>query len=183
MKEAHDLLSQQQAQVRGEDDEEPLHFEKGDLVLRENRWRRKGESFNLHTPFVGQFSVPEAFGNHTYKIDNQGQISVQNESRIKEFRPSTKKAGRAPVTQEAWRMPNMKGVVKRVPRSTSPQLPLQPVPLMVVPEPEIKLPPTQPAKLGTDASIPLGNKNSAATSAPAAAPQKSTRLTSAPARF
>lgn len=108
---------------------------------------------------------------------------MQNVSRLKKFRPSTEKAGRTPVTQEARRMPNMKRAVKRVPRSTSPRFPLQPAPSMVVLKPETELPPTQPVAPSKPAGVSLEDKNSAATLVPAAAPRRSTRSTGTPARF
>lgn len=69
MKKARDLINQQQAQVREEDDEELLRFENGYLVLLQNQRLRKGESYS--PSFVGPFSLLETFGNHTSKVDNQ----------------------------------------------------------------------------------------------------------------
>lgn len=107
MRAAHHLLQKQQNETVGGDRGEPLRFMKNDLVLLENRRRRKGESSRLHPPFMEPFIVKEAYNNHTYKIDKQGQTSVQNEGRLKLFRPSNGPKGQTPVTKAMVRQPNM----------------------------------------------------------------------------
>lgn len=169
MKAAHDFLNQQQAHVRGEVDEEPPHFGEGDLVLLENRRRRQGESSKLQPPFCGPYFVLEAFKNHTYKIKNQGQTSVQNKCQIKEYLAGIE-AGRALITQEARRMPNMKGAVKRVPRLNSQSLPVQPEPPMVVLGSEPEPPATCPVEVNPPGGVTSQDKDSTTDSVPAPAP-------------
>lgn len=111
---AYRFLRKQQNDTVGGNRDEPLRFMKGDLVLLENRSQRNRKNGKLHPPFVGSFTRKEVCDNHTYKIDNQGQSSVQNERRLKLFRPSEGPKGQAPVT-ETVRRPNIKRAVKRRP--------------------------------------------------------------------
>lgn len=103
MKTANDFSNKQQAQVRGVNGEEPLRFEKRDLVLLANRRRWQKEGSKRQPPFCDPYTILEAYNNYTYKITNQGQTSAQNKCRLKEYRVGTK-AGRAPITQEACRL-------------------------------------------------------------------------------
>ena len=101
LEEAHSLLREQQVQIRQEDDEEPPLFVVGDLVWLENRRRRKGENPKLQPKFVGPYEVLAAWGNHTYKVERQGQESVQHESRLKPYRACTEPLGQGcPTFQE-----------------------------------------------------------------------------------
>jgi len=113
LEEAHTMLQEQQLQIRQEGDEEPLLFALGDLVLMENKRRRKGENPKLQQKFVGPFEVVEAWDSHTYKLERQGQSSVQHESRLRPYRPCAEPAGRAPASLEPNRRPNIKGAVPR----------------------------------------------------------------------
>ena len=109
--------------IRQEDDEEPPLYAVGDLVWLQNRRRRKGENPKLQPKFVGPYEVLAAWGNHTYRIERQGQESVQHESRLKPYRACTEPVGQAPGTMEATRRPNMKGAVPRARRrATTPEL-------------------------------------------------------------
>ena len=118
----HELLRQQQAEVRQEDHEEPLLFTEGDLVWLLNKRRRKGENPKLQPKFVGPYRVIEARKNHTYSIERQGQCSVQNENRLKLYTACPEPAGQAPTTLEPRRRPNMKGATRhqqdKSPRAT-----------------------------------------------------------------
>jgi hypothetical protein len=110
---AHDVLSQQQLQIRQENQEEPLLFTEGDLVWLENRRRRKGENPKLQRKFVGPYRVIKAWENHTYTVERQGQQSTQNECRLKLYHACPEPIGQAPGTQEATRRPNMRGATRR----------------------------------------------------------------------
>ena len=94
--EAHDMLRHKQMDIRQEDSEEPPLFQSGDLVLLQNMRRRKGEAPKLQPKFVGPYEVVEAFKNHTYLLERLGQTTVQNECRLKLYRPCTERAGQAP---------------------------------------------------------------------------------------
>ena len=96
LEETHELLRQQQMDVRQEDSEEPPLFQSGDLVLMQNVRRRKGEAPKLQPKFVGPYEVVEAYRNHTYLLERLGQATVQNECRLKLYRPCIEKAGQAP---------------------------------------------------------------------------------------
>ena len=90
------MLRHQQIDIRQEDSEEPPLFQSGDLVLMQNIRRWKGEAPKLQPKFVGPYEVVEAFKNHTYLLERLGQTTVQNECRLKLYRPCTEKAGQAP---------------------------------------------------------------------------------------
>ena len=113
LEQAHEALRQLQIKTRQDDQEEPLLFAPGDMVWLHNRRRKKGDSHKLQPKFVGPYHVLEAYDNHTYKIERQGQSSVQNEVRLKLYHPCAAEPGRAPVNLEAKRRPNMKGVLRR----------------------------------------------------------------------
>ena len=93
--EAHEMLRHQQMDIRQEDSEEPSLFQSGDLVLMQNVRRRKGEAPKLQPKFVGPYEMVEAFQNHTYLLERLGQTTVQNECRLKLYRPCTERAGQA----------------------------------------------------------------------------------------
>ena len=118
---AHAALREQQRVVRHEDHEEPLLFSPGDMVWLENRRRRKGENPKLQAKFQGPYTVVKSWNNHTYQLERQGQTSIQNECRLKAFRPCPEEVGRAPVTIEPRRRPNMRGMAKRRERTPSPE--------------------------------------------------------------
>ena len=111
--EAHATLRQRQAVTRQADQEEPPLFVSGDLVWLQNKRRRKGENPKLMPKFVGPYQVLEAYPNHSYRIERQGQSSTQNEARLKLYHPCTSGPGQAPSTSEIVRRPNMKGAVNR----------------------------------------------------------------------
>ena len=69
----------------------------------------------------------EAYDNHTYKIDRQGQGSVQNEVGLKLYCSCAAEPGRAPVILEARRRPNMQGALRQRRReevAKEPEVPL-----------------------------------------------------------
>ena len=110
---AHELLRTQQRKIRTEDSEAPLLFKPGDRVWMLNKRRKKGVKPKLQIKFVGPYKVVQSYPNHSYRIELNGQESVQHESRLKIFRPCTERRGQAPVITEARRRPNMKGATRR----------------------------------------------------------------------
>jgi transposase InsO family protein len=129
----HELLREQQVQVRQADQEEPPLYVVGDLVLLENRRRRRGECPKLAPKFVGPYKVEEVFPNHTYRIERTGQRSVQNEKRLKLFHPCTEGAGQAPGQMEPTRRPNMRGRVTRRSQVSGPSEMEPPMPEPTIP--------------------------------------------------
>ena len=109
---AHNLLREQQRQVRTQDSEAPPLFKKGDLVWLVNKRRKKGQKPKLQPKFVGPYHVLSCYPNHTYYIERKGQGSVQHESRLKLHRPCSDRLGQAPVLIEPRRRANMKGATK-----------------------------------------------------------------------
>ena len=91
LEEAHTLLREQQMTVRREDDEEPLLFQSGDLVLAQNTRREKGENPKLQPNFVRPYEVVAAFGNHTCQLERLGQNTVKNECRLKLYQACAKR--------------------------------------------------------------------------------------------
>jgi hypothetical protein len=114
METAQALLRDQPQTVRDGDSEEPLMFKKGDWVLMINKRRRKGQNPKLQHKFVGPYVVVESYPSHTYKLERQNQVSIQNEGRLKMYRPCGTSAGQAPGLIEPTRRPNMKGIVGKV---------------------------------------------------------------------
>ena len=134
----HAALREQQRVIRQEDQKEPLLFSPGDMVWLENRRRRKGENPKLQAKFQGPYTVTRSWPNHTYQIERSGQTSIQNECRLKAYRPCPEEVGRAPVMLEPNRRPNMRGAIKRRERAPSPE------PWMLSPmHPPVLEPPTQ----------------------------------------
>ena len=117
----HDMLREQQREVRQEDQEEPPLFSPGDMVWLENRRRKKGENPKLQAKFLGPYTVTRAWPNHTYEVKCRGQVSIQNECRLKAYRPCPDEIGRAPVILEPNRRPNMRGATRQRERSPSPE--------------------------------------------------------------
>ena len=122
----------------------------GNLVWLENKRRRKGENPKLQPKFVGPYEVLAAWGSHTYRIERQGQQSVQHESRLKPYRACNEPSGRAPATLEAARRPNMKGAATRARKEpVLPEAEPEPLPVVVpparpeVPRPEVPVEPTE----------------------------------------
>ena len=113
LKEAHEILREQQMKIREEDLEEPPLFSEGDLVRLVNKRRRKGENPKLQPKYVGPYTILQSFANHTYRLERQGQASIQNECRLKPYFPCPVAVGQAPGSREAIRRPNMKGALTR----------------------------------------------------------------------
>ena len=111
------ILRDQQMETRGEDTAEPLLYKIGDLVLLENKRRKKGINPKLQAKFVGPYEVIRIYPNHTYDIERQGQWSRQNECRLKLYTPCTVPSGKAPATLEPSRRPHMKGARNRPSKS------------------------------------------------------------------
>ena len=94
-------------------------FSPGDMVWLENRCRRKCENPKLQAKFQDPYTVTRSWANHTYQIERSGQTSIQNECRLKAYRPCPEEVGRAPVTLEPNRRPNIRGAIKRRKRTPS----------------------------------------------------------------
>ena len=106
---AHRALKQLQLKIWQDDQEEPLLFAPRDMVWLQNKRRKKGDINKLQQKFVGLYHVIETYDNHTYKIEQQGPSSVQNEVRLKLYHSCAAEPGRAPpVSLEARRQPNMR---------------------------------------------------------------------------
>ena len=101
--------------AQGDADEPPL-FKVGNLVLLENRRRRKGDNPKLQSKFVGPYEVTQCYNNYTYEIERQGHVSVQNECRLKLYQPCSEESGQAPGSREPSRWPNMKGATRKDPQ-------------------------------------------------------------------
>jgi len=73
-----------------------------------HRWWR-GQVANLQPKLVGPYCVTEVMPNHTYKLEGSGQVSIQNEARLKPYWASSDAAGLALPLLEPTRRPNMRG--------------------------------------------------------------------------
>ena len=83
----------------------------------------------------------EAYDNHTYKIERQGQSSVKNEVRLKLYYPCAAEPGRAPVDLEVRQRPNMKGALRQKRREETTEEPKVPLDFPPVPGPEAETTP------------------------------------------
>jgi len=71
--------------------------------------RQRGQAAKLQPKFVCPYCVIEVIPNHTYKMERSGQVSVQNEARLKPYWASPDAAGQAPSLLEPTRRPPMRG--------------------------------------------------------------------------
>ena len=55
----------------------------------------------------------DVYSNHTYGIERSGQVSLQNECRLKLYKPCQEAVGQAPATMEPKRRHNMKGTTNK----------------------------------------------------------------------
>ena len=113
MKVAHEVLRDQQKEIRSTHKKEPLLFKAGHWVWLEHRRRKQGEKPKLLPKLVGPYQVLEIHKNHTYLIEISGQHPWQNKSRLKLYRKCEVQVGKAPLTLEPRSRPNMKGATKR----------------------------------------------------------------------
>jgi len=102
---AHDALREKQWAVRTEDSEEPPLYREGDWVWMISYRRRRGQSAKLQPKLVGPYCIVEVLANHTYRVERSGQISVQNEQRLKPYCGSPEASGQAPPLLEPARQP------------------------------------------------------------------------------
>jgi len=113
MQKAHDVLREKQWTMRTKDSEEPPLYRKGDWVWMVSYCRRRGISAKLQPKFVGPYCIIEVLANHTYRVERSGQISVQNEQRLKPYYGSPEAAGQAPPLLEPARQPISHGRINR----------------------------------------------------------------------
>jgi len=75
--------------------------------------RRRRQLAKLQPKFVGPYCVVEVLPNHTYCVEQSGQVSVQSEQRLKPYHASPDAVGQAPPLLEPSRQPNLRGRVSR----------------------------------------------------------------------
>jgi len=61
-----------------------------------HRWHC-GQAAKLQPKFVGSYVVVKVMPNHTYKIECSGQVSIQNEARLKPCWASPDAVGDGPL--------------------------------------------------------------------------------------
>jgi len=93
---AHEIPREKQWEVRKEESEEPPLYQVRDWVWMVNYRRRRGQAAKLQPKVVGRYAVVEVMPNHTYKLERSGQVSIQNEARLKPYWASPGAAGVAP---------------------------------------------------------------------------------------
>jgi len=103
MRTAHEVLREQQWQVKSDDSDDPSLYKVGDWVWMTSHRRRRGQASKLQLKFVGPYCVIEVMPNHTYKVERSGQASIQNEARLKPYWTSPDAAGQAPPLLEPAR--------------------------------------------------------------------------------
>jgi len=109
MRTAHEVLHEQQWQVRSGDSDDPPLYKVGDWVWMTSYRRRCGQAAKLQPKFVSPYCVIEAMSNHTYKVERSGQVSFKNEARLQPYWASPDAAGQAPPLLEPARRPPMRG--------------------------------------------------------------------------
>lgn len=65
---AFERLRDQQQNIRSHHTQEPLSYEKNNLVWLKSKKCRKEKTGKLQPKFVGPFEILEVFANHTYTI-------------------------------------------------------------------------------------------------------------------
>jgi len=61
-----------------------------------NYRRCRGQAAKLQPKFMGPYMVVEVILNHTYEIERSGQVSIQNEARLKPYWTSPDAVGESP---------------------------------------------------------------------------------------
>lgn len=87
--------------------EKKLHY----LLLEIECGWRTGDNPKLQQKYVGPYRIRECYPNHTYKIERQGQFSVQNECRLKLYHACDDEVSQAPATLEPRRRPTMRWAI------------------------------------------------------------------------
>jgi len=67
-------------------------------MVNYRRWLE--QTAKLQPKFVGPYLVVETMPNHTYKAERSGQVSIQNEARLKSYLASPDTIGEAPPLLE-----------------------------------------------------------------------------------
>ena len=126
LREAHDYLRKQELAVRLEDSEEPPLYIKGDLVWLVSK-RKYGSliSRKLQPEFIGPYKIIAVWPNHVYRVEKNGQSSVEHESRLKPFRACMNPCGCALALSEQRRLPDFRGKA-RTPKQSPPPPPRPP---------------------------------------------------------
>ena len=96
-------------------EEPPLYSVEDEVVMRSKR-KRKGQNYKLSQKFVGPYKVTKVWPNHTYKVERNGQASIQNEACLKPFNNCDEEVEQAPIILEPSRRPNMKGARQSRPK-------------------------------------------------------------------
>jgi len=111
-----------------------------------NYRRRRRQAAKLQPKFVGPYVVVEAMPNHTYKIERSGQVSIQNEARLKPYWTSSDAVGEAlPLleprrqTTTRWRRRHRPEYEVAIPREEDLARDERPLPPA-----EVRLPPPTP---------------------------------------
>jgi len=86
-----------------EDSEEPPLYQVGDWVWVVNYRRRRRQAAKSQPKLVGPYAVVEVMPNRSYKLERSGQVSIQNEARLKPYWASLDAAGEAPPLLEPRR--------------------------------------------------------------------------------
>lgn len=66
LEQVHEEIRQQQKKIHDEDHKESPLFAVGEMVLLQNKQRKRGSNLKLQAKFVEPYQIEESFSNHTY---------------------------------------------------------------------------------------------------------------------
>jgi len=180
LQDAHEYLRHQQGLIRTSDEQQAPRFQVGDLVWLQNKRFKKGTTPKLQPKFTGPYTVEAAMENHTYKISSRGKTSVENESRLKLYSPTTSEWGQAPKRIEPTRQPPRPGPKKSSPSAVNTEPLLMPSPenLEVIPRESSPTPATNQQPPEPTTALDLNDDHDDVNPEPPPAPDIITETTS-----
>jgi len=92
-----------------EDSGEPPLYSVGDWVWVVNHCRHQKPAAKPQPRLIGPYTVVEVMPNHTYKLEHSGQVSIQNEARLKLYWANLDAAGENPPLLEPRRQTTTQG--------------------------------------------------------------------------
>ena len=115
LSEAYEFVRSKQENIIKTDDQFEPKFKTGDRVWMKADRFRKHTSVKLQPKYYGPYNIVEVFKNRTYKLEQEGKLTLVNEDKLKLHSPATVGWGVAPSKQEPVRQPPRPGRSKPQP--------------------------------------------------------------------